>query len=76
MLINNTIIILGNLYGESCKTGINRVALRVLRDLSHFSWIVIPLLALVLYAYFDAIEKKKYKQVAGGLALYMVYWFF
>jgi hypothetical protein len=62
--------------GNLIEPELTKQALGILRDPSHFSWIVIPLLAFVVYVYFDAIEKKKYKQVAAGLALYMTHWFF
>jgi hypothetical protein len=51
-------------------------ALSFLRDPSNFQWIVIPMLAFVVYVYAKAYEEKKYKQIAAGLALYMTHWFF
>lgn len=51
-------------------------AMNILRDGTNFQWYVIPILAFVVYVYASAVEQKKYKQVAAGLALYMTHWFF
>lgn len=51
-------------------------ALAILRNGDQFQWYLIPLLALVVYVYFNEISKKNWKGVAAGLSLYMVHWFF
>ncbi len=51
-------------------------ALNILRSGETFNWYVIPLLALVMYVYFNEISKKNWKNIAAGLSLYMVHWFF
>ena len=51
-------------------------AMAMLRKGDNFHWILIPMLAVVVYIYFTAIEQKKWKQVAAGLSLYMTHWFF
>jgi len=51
-------------------------ALSILRIGENFQWYVIPLLALVVYIYFNEISKKNWRGVAAGLALYMTHWFF
>lgn len=51
-------------------------ALELLRNGENFDWIVIPMLAVTMYIYFTALEQKKWKQIAAGLSLYMVHWFF
>jgi len=51
-------------------------AMNILRGGENFQWYVIPLLALVVYVYFNEISKKNWKGVAAGLSLYMVHWFF
>ncbi|MBN2161191.1 MAG: hypothetical protein JW807_17520 [Spirochaetes bacterium] len=51
-------------------------ALGILRNGEQFQWYLIPLLALVVYVYFNEISKKNWKGVAAGLSLYMVHWFF
>jgi len=50
-------------------------ALALLRQGAPFQWVVITLLALVVYVYFNEISKKNWKGVAAGLSLYMVHWF-
>ncbi|MBW6457939.1 MAG: hypothetical protein K0B52_02135 [FCB group bacterium] len=51
-------------------------ALSILRSGEHFQWVVIPILAFVVYIYFNEISKKNWKGVAAGLALYMTHWAF
>lgn len=50
-------------------------ALALLRQGAPFQWVIITLLALVVYVYFNEISKKNWKGVAAGLSLYMVHWF-
>ncbi len=54
---------------------VTQQALGILRSGAHFQWYVIPLLALVVYVYFNEASKKNWKGVAAGLSLYMVHWF-
>ncbi len=51
-------------------------AMELLRSPNYFQWYVITFLAFVIYVYVIALEQKKYKQIAAGLALYMTHWFF
>lgn len=51
-------------------------ALGILRNGSTFQWYFIPLFAFVVYVYFVEIEKKNWKAVASGLALYSTHWFY
>jgi len=51
-------------------------ALGILRNPSTFEWYFIPLLAFVVYIYFNEIAAKNWKGVAAGLSLYMVHWFY
>ena len=51
-------------------------ALAILRTGAPFQWYIITLLALVVYAYANEIEKRNWKVVAAGLALYSVHWFY
>jgi hypothetical protein len=50
-------------------------ALSILRDGSRFQWHVIPLLLLVLYVYANEIERRNWKVVFAGLALFGMDWF-
>jgi hypothetical protein len=49
-------------------------ALAILRSGDCFQWYVIPILALVVYVYFNEISKRNWKAIAAGLSLYMVHW--
>ncbi len=50
-------------------------ALKLLRSGEPFQWHLITLLALVAYVYFNEIQKRNWKGIAAGMALYMVHWF-
>lgn len=51
-------------------------ALDILRNPETFQWYFIPLLAFVVYIYFNEIAKKNWNAVAAGLSLYMVHWLY
>ena len=51
-------------------------ALDILRSPDYFEWYFIPLLAFVVYIYFNEIAKQNWKGIAAGLSLYMVHWFY
>ena len=51
-------------------------ALALLRNPDAFQWYLIPLLAFVVYIYFNEIAKKNWRPVAAGLSLYMVHWLY
>lgn len=51
-------------------------ALGILRSGANFQWYVIALLALVVYIYAGAYERKDWNGIAAGLALYVVHWFY
>ena len=55
---------------------VTQQALAILRSGVYFHWYVITLLALVVYVYTNELQKKNYKGVAAGLALYAVHWFY
>jgi hypothetical protein len=50
-------------------------ALSILRDGSQFQWYVIPLFALVVYAYAVEIERRNWNLVFAGLAFWGMDWF-
>jgi hypothetical protein len=50
-------------------------ALSILRDLGHFKWYVIPLLAFVFYVYVQETEKHNWSLVLAGLAFWGMDWF-
>lgn len=51
-------------------------ALSILRTGENFNWVVITLLALVIYVYTNEYSKGNFKGIAAGLSLYLVHWFF
>jgi len=53
---------------------VTKEALSILRSGECFQWYVIPILALVVYVYFNEISKRNWRPVAAGLSLYMVHW--
>jgi hypothetical protein len=50
-------------------------ALANLRSPDNFQWYVIPIFAIVVYIYFNEIEKKNWDVVFAGLAFYGLEWF-
>lgn len=51
-------------------------ALGILRNPETFQWHFIPLLAFVVYIYFNEVSKKNWRGIAAGLSLYMVHWLY
>ncbi len=51
-------------------------ALSILRNPDTFQWYFIPLLAFVVYIYFNEIQRKNWRGIAAGLSLYMVHWLY
>jgi hypothetical protein len=51
-------------------------ALSILRTGENFQWVVITLLALVIYVYGNEYSKQNFKGIAAGLSLYLVHWFY
>lgn len=52
-----------------------QAALSILRKGNGFQWYVITMLIFVIYIYANEIERKNWKGVAAGMALYMIHWF-
>ena len=50
-------------------------ALRILRSGENFHWSFITLFLLVIYVYYNEIEKKNWNVIAAGLTLYAIHWF-
>jgi hypothetical protein len=46
------------------------------RSVDNFNWTFIALLTFVVYVYASEIQKKNFRSVAAGLALYTVHWFY
>ncbi len=60
---------------EELTTAADRAKAAV-RSTGNFDWTFIALLAFVVYIYANEFQKKNYKGIAAGLALYMVHWFY
>jgi hypothetical protein len=56
-------------------TDATRAAERLVRDPSLFKWYAIALLALVIYAYANEVERGRLDIVAAGLAVWLADWF-
>jgi len=50
-------------------------ALRILRSGENFHWSFITLFLLIIYVYYNEIEKKNWNVIAAGLTLYGIHWF-
>jgi hypothetical protein len=59
----------------AAHTEATRQAERLVRDPSLFKWYAVALLAFVIYAYANEVERGRYDIVAAGLALWMADWF-
>ena len=57
------------------RTDFTLEAERLVRDPSQFKWYAISLLALVIYAYANEVERGRWDVVAAGLAVFAADWF-
>jgi hypothetical protein len=57
------------------RTDVTREAERLVRDPSLFRWYAIALLALVIYAYANEYERRRFDIIAAGLAIWFADWF-
>lgn len=65
-----------NLFMErAMQSEASQRALEILRDGSQFSWYVIPFLIIVMYVYFQEIDKGNWNRVLAGLAFWGMDWF-
>jgi hypothetical protein len=59
----------------AARTSATHEAERLVRDPSLFKWYAVALLALVVYAYANEVERGRYDIVAAGLAIWFADWF-
>jgi hypothetical protein len=59
----------------AARTEATREAERLVRDPSLFKWYAVALLALVIYAYANEVERGRLDVVAAGLAIWLADWF-
>lgn len=57
------------------RTDFTLRAERLVRDPSLFKWYAIALLALVIYAYANEVERRRFDIIAAGLAVWLADWF-
>jgi hypothetical protein len=59
----------------AARTEATREAERLVRDPSLFKWYAVALLAFVIYAYANEVERGRFDIVAAGLAIWLADWF-
>src|SRR2546423_12950996 len=57
------------------RTDFTLQALRLVRNPHLFKWYAVTLLALVIYAYANEVERRRFDVVAAGLAVWLADWF-
>ena len=65
-----------NFWGDGSQTAKDLVDAIAVRSTENFNWTFIFILAVVFYVYWTEIQKKNYKFVYAGLALYGVHWLY
>ena len=63
-------------WGDGSNEAMNLVKAIVVRSTENFNWTFIFILAVVFYVYWSEIQKKNWKVVYAGLALYGVHWLY
>jgi hypothetical protein len=63
-------------FGNWANADAAQRARDAVRSVANFNWTFIALLAFVIYVYATEYQRKNYKAIAAGLALYMVHWFY
>ena len=63
-------------FGHEMYKPFADLAKEAIRSTDNFNWTFITLLAFVIFVYFSEIQKKNYRSLAAGLALYMTHWLY
>ena len=63
-------------WGDGSQAAMDLVNSIVVRSTESFNWTFIFILAVVFYVYWTEINKKEFKVVFAGLALYGVHWLY
>ncbi|MGZ6586229.1 MAG: hypothetical protein ACXVHX_18120 [Solirubrobacteraceae bacterium] len=63
------------LIAPAVHTDATRQAERLVRDPSLFKWYAVTLLALVIYAYAQEVERGRWDVIAAGVAVWLADWF-
>ena len=59
----------------AARTAPTLEAERLVRDPSQFKWYAVALLAFVIYAYANEVERRRFDIIAAGLAIWLADWF-
>src|SRR5690349_24015692 len=59
----------------AARTDVTLKAQRLVRDPSLFKWYAVALLAFVIYAYANEVERGRFDIIAAGLAVWLADWF-
>jgi len=63
-------------FGKLSNKALADLAKGAVRTTDNFNWTFIAILAVVVYIYANEFQRKNFKGIAAGLALYMVHWFY
>ena len=63
-------------WGDGSAEAMEQVRAIVVRSTENFNWTFIFILAVVFYVYWSEINKKNFKVIYAGLALYGVHWLY
>jgi hypothetical protein len=63
-------------FGKLSNRQLADLAKAAVRTTGNFNWTFIAILAVVVYIYANEFQRKNFKGIAAGLALYMVHWFY
>lgn len=63
-------------FGDWANADTADRAREAVRSVGNFNWTFIAILAFVIYIYATELQRKNYRVIAAGLALYMVHWFY
>ena len=63
-------------WGDGSDEAMDQVRAIVVRSTENFNWTFIFILAVVFYVYWSEINKKNFKVIYAGLALYGVHWLY
>ena len=63
-------------WGDGSKEAMDLVKSIIVRSTENFNWTFIFILSVVFYVYWSEINKKNYKVIYAGLALYGVHWLY
>ncbi|MBQ5805072.1 MAG: hypothetical protein IIW22_04780, partial [Erysipelotrichaceae bacterium] len=63
-------------WGDGSEEAMDLVKSIIVRSTENFNWTFIFILSVVFYVYWSEINKKNYKVIYAGLALYGVHWLY